>query len=250
MRTRIAISSLHPLDSNHSGFSCESGTMKALRISGRPTRFSGKVSLPPSKSYLHRALFVSGLASSESRIVNCGTVHNDDTLASVSALKALGARITSSRSYGGGFRVVPGSRSGSITLDARGSGTTARFLVPFAALCEEGTTVKIIGNRSLSTRPMDSIFAPLSQLGVQCRSINSDGKLPILVEGGGIKGGECEIDGSISSQFVSSLLISSVKAENDTSLFIRDPGRQVSKPYIEATLRVMKFFGFKIEVRR
>jgi 3-phosphoshikimate 1-carboxyvinyltransferase len=97
---------------------------------------------------------------------------------------------------------------------------------------------------------MEPIFEPLSRLGVNCRSINNDGKLPVVVEGGGIKGGTCEIDGTISSQFVSSLLISCVRAESDTIVSIKDPDNQVSKPYIESTLRVMASFGFRIKVER
>ena len=97
---------------------------------------------------------------------------------------------------------------------------------------------------------MESIFGPLCKLGVNLQSMNNDGKLPVIVEGGGIKGGTCEIDGSISSQFISSLLISCVRADNDTSLSVKDPDNQVSKPYIEATLRVMASFGFRIKVER
>ena len=224
---------------------------KVLRISGRPKSFSGSVRLPPSKSYLHRALFVSAITSSGSRIVNCGAVSNDDTQASICALKLLGARILRVSLSGGGFRVIPGlTRRSTIQLDARGSGTTARFLIPFAALSRKGASVTIVGNQSLSKRPMEPIFEPLSRLGVNCRSINNDGKLPVVVEGGGIKGGTCEIDGTISSQFVSSLLISCVRAESDTIVSIKDPDNQVSKPYIESTLRVMASFGFRIKVER
>ena len=194
---------------------------------------------------------MSAIVSSESRIINCGAIYNEDTQASMSALKLLGTRIIQSSLSGGGFTVIPGlTRRPNIQLDARGSGTTARFLIPFVALSRVGTSVTIVGNESLSQRPMDSIFEPLSRLGVNCRSINDDGKLPVVVEGGGIKGGTCEIDGSISSQFVSSLLISCVRAEKDTVLSIKDPSNQVSKPYIEATLRVLASFGFRIKVRR
>ena len=93
---------------------------KMLRISGRPKLFSGSVRLPPSKSDLHRALFVSAITSSGSTIVNCGAVSNDDTQASIYALKLLGARILRVSLSGGGFRVIPGlTRRSTIQLDAR-----------------------------------------------------------------------------------------------------------------------------------
>ena len=227
-----------------------SSSEKFLRVSGRPTKFYGTVKLPPSKSYLHRALFVSALASGESRITNCGARTNDDIKATVRALRALGARISSTGSHERLLISMGAPKKKEIQLYAGGSGTTARFLIPFCALTPVGTSVKITGNDSLSKRPMNSIFQPLAQLGVKARSIHEDGKLPILVEGGGIAGGECEVDGSVSSQFVSSLLISSVKARQNTTISIENPQDQVSSPYIEATISVMKYFGFKILVQR
>jgi len=97
---------------------------------------------------------------------------------------------------------------------------------------------------------MESIFASLKQLGVSSRSLNADGKLPIVVEGGGIRGGECEIDGSVSSQFISSLLISCTRADRETTIRIRNPKKLVSKPYIHATLKVLEWFGFEVKADR
>lgn len=222
-----------------------------LKISGRPRSFHGTVKLPPSKSYLHRALFVSALADSESALINCGTKTNDDIRATVRALRALGTKIKPTRQHGSGLEITPGLlRSNDVTLNAMGSGTTARFLIPFSALSPKRTQVTIVGNESLSNRPMETVFEPLSQLGVRVRSIDGNGKLPVLIEGGGIVGGQCEVDGSISSQFVSSLLISCVKAEKDTTISIENPEGQVSEPYIGATIQVMKEFGFKIRSER
>ncbi len=218
---------------------------------GRPRTFYGTVKLPPSKSYLHRALFVSALATGESTLTNCGTEKNDDIGATIRALISLGARIRSIRSYGGNLKVSPGiAESKDISLDAGGSGTTARFLIPFSALSSKGTMVTVAGNVSLSKRPMQAIFEPLFQLGVKVKSLSEVGRLPIAIEGGGIPGGNCEVDGSISSQFVSSLLISCVKAERDSTVSIKNPEDQVSAPYIDATIRIMRQFGFKISVKR
>src|SRR5271166_1148618 len=97
---------------------------KVLRIAGRPAYFSGSVRLPPSKSYLHRVFFVSAIASSESRIINCGAVSNEDAQASIASLRLLGIGIVPSRDSSGGFIVTPGMNSKTnIRLNARGSGT-------------------------------------------------------------------------------------------------------------------------------
>jgi 3-phosphoshikimate 1-carboxyvinyltransferase len=228
-----------------------SSSSKYLRVSGPPQKFSGTVKLPASKSYLHRGLFVSALAQSESALTGCGTETNDDIQATIKALSQLGAVIKSTRSAGGTIRVskeITNSRE--IMLDAGGSGTTARFLIPFASLSEEGTVVRISGNGSLSRRPMGTIFEPLQKLGVNAKSLSGDGKLPVIVEGGGMRGGECEVDGSTSSQFVSSLLISCVKSRGNCTVSIKNPGAQVSVPYIDSTLRMMSVFGYKIEAEK
>ncbi|HYB03754.1 MAG TPA: hypothetical protein VED17_04785, partial [Nitrososphaerales archaeon] len=228
-----------------------SSSRKYLRISGRPRSFSGTVRLPPSKSYLHRALFVAGQVLGQSTVANCGSVTNDDIVATIGALRLLGSAIKFSNSRNGSYQIVPGSpESDSLILNAEGSGTTARFLIPYSSLSPTGTKVKIIGNESLSKRPMDTIFETLSRLGVTAKSLSDDSKLPVEVEGGGIQGGECEIDGSVSSQFVSGLLISCVRARRDTLLSINNPEDQVSTPYIDATVQVLRAFGFKIRITR
>ncbi len=224
---------------------------KILQISGRPKRFNGTIRLPASKSYLHRALFVSALAFGTSTLTNCGNEVNDDIQASLSALIALGVKITKSKSQGGSFHVSSGtSKSSEITLNAGGSGTTARFLIPFSTLTPPGTRVKIFGNKSLSNRPMESIFQPLAKLGVKVTPLGEEGKLPLQIEGGGIHGGSCVVDGSVSSQFVSSLMISCTKANSDTTISIENPEKQVSSPYIEATIRVLRDFGLKIRTTK
>ena len=94
---------------------------------------------------------------------------------------------------------------------------------------------------------MESIFESLSELGVKCSYEKEKGKLPITIEGGGISGGECTVDGSISSQFISSLLISCTRAKNDCTIRIRDPSKLVSKPYIDATLAVLSYYGLEVK---
>lgn len=220
-----------------------------LEYPAGPADSSGTVRLPPSKSYLHRALFVAGQVAGQSTIANCGPVTNDDIVATVGAMRLLGATIKFFKSNNGSYQIVPGSpKRNNLVLSAGGSGTTARFLIPYSSLSPAGTKVRIVGNESLSNRPMDTIFEPLSRLGVNVKSLRNDGRLPVEVEGGGIQGGECEIDGSVSSQFLSGLLISCVKADEDSVVTIKNPEDQVSTPYIDATIQVIRAFGFKIHV--
>lgn len=219
---------------------------KYLMIAGRPKRFRGKLRLPPSKSYLHRALFIASLASGPSEITNCGTALSEDILATVDVLQAFGTKIERATRSNGTLRVIPGTTNhSSISIFARASGTTARFAIAYAALSKG--RIRLSGDDSLSRRPMQSIFESLAELGVKCSYENEVGKLPILINGGGIKGGECTVEGSISSQFISSLLISCTRAQSDCLIRIKDPTKLVSRPYIDATLAAISHFGLVVE---
>ena len=92
---------------------------------------------------------------------------------------------------------------------------------------------------------MYPILNALEQLGVHIYSTKMDGTPPLVVTGGGIKGGIAVIDGSVSSQFLSSLLISCIYADSEVTLRIKE--QQVSKPYVYSTLETMKTFGVKID---
>ncbi len=219
-----------------------------LCVRGPPEEFGARLRLPPSKSYVHRALFVASLGSSASKLTQCGDKLADDILASVGALRAFGCKITQSRDEGGSLHIIPGqSKKRKIKVYAEGSGTTARFAIAYAALASKGSTVEISGDDSLSMRPMHAIFESLPQLGVECSYSKQNGRLPVIIKGGGIDGGDCTIDGSISSQFASSLLISCTRATRDSTIKFKDPKVLVSKPYIDATLAVLAFFGLKVE---
>lgn len=223
---------------------------KYLRVAGQPLQFSGSLRLPASKSYLHRALFVASLASTPSRITNCGHLLSDDIIATIDTLSSLGNKVISSPENHGTLRVLPdNSVRSKISIFAKGSGTTARFAISFAAAAANpGTLVRLAGDDSLSKRPMEEIYHALTQLGVRCQYEKGEGRLPILIPGGGIRGGLCVVDGSISSQFVSSLLISCARAQTDCTIRIKNPSRLVSRPYIDATLKVLSHFGFEIKV--
>jgi 3-phosphoshikimate 1-carboxyvinyltransferase len=92
---------------------------------------------------------------------------------------------------------------------------------------------------------MGPILSSLGKLGGNCYSTKLNGTAPIVVKGGGLKGGNVTINGSISSQFLSSLLISAVRATNNVSIEVM--GDQVSRPYVLSTIATMEKFGIKIE---
>jgi len=129
-------------------------------------------------------------------------------------------------------------------VNVENSGTTLRFMTSAFSLAPEGFAV-LTGDSSIRRRPMGPLLDTLGQLGVQAWSSRGNGCAPVVVKTGGMRGGKASIRGDVSSQFISSLLISTPMAEIDTSLRVADA---VSRPYIEMTLRLAEHFG--VEVRK
>jgi 3-phosphoshikimate 1-carboxyvinyltransferase len=205
------------------------------------SRLSGCVRCPSSKSYSHRAIAISSLAHRQSRINH--VLLSRDTLATIVGCSALGADIkydpTSMRING-----IDQFNPPENVINAENSGTTIRIITAMSALVRTGYTV-LTGDESLCNRPMQPLLDALHQIGVEAYSTKQNGTPPLIVKGGGIKGGTTIIDGSISSQFISGLLISSIYADSEVVLKVK--GKLVSKPYVSATLATMKHFGVCID---
>lgn len=202
----------------------------------KPSKLSGTIKPPNSKSYTHRALCLGLLSSSPTLIVN--PLLSRDTNATLDSCVKLGAKINSLDSS---LELIPPSvLSNPSEFNVENSGTTLRFLTSISALVPEGS-ITITGDSSIQKRPMQPLIDSLNDLGVNCRSIGNDGTPPLIVMGGGIRGGTTEISGSISSQFISSMLISCSKADQETSIKLIEP--IVSAPYIDSTLFMIDKFG-------
>jgi len=198
---------------------------------------TGTISCPPNKSYSHRAIFLASLASGKSTLRN--VLLSRDTLATVNACKSFGAKIEISNStvlVVGSGEVNPQT----LEIDASNSGTTIRISTAIASLSDK--TITLTGDSSLKKRPMQPLLDALKQLGVQCTS--TDGKPPVTVKGIS-DGGITHIAGSISSQFISALLIAGPKMKNGITLEI--DGELVSKPYLDSTIATMKKFGVTVD---
>jgi 3-phosphoshikimate 1-carboxyvinyltransferase len=207
----------------------------------RRSRLNGSVRCPSSKSYSHRAIAIASLADRYSTITH--VLMARDTLATLTGCCALGADIK----YDATKMHIKGSNSFTPpenVINAENSGTTIRILTAMASLVRTGYTV-LTGDESLRNRPMQPLLDALRQLGVAAYSTKENGTAPLIVKGGGIKGGTTVVDGSISSQFISGLLIASIYADSEIVVKVR--GNIVSKPYIHATLATMKHFGVSIE---
>jgi len=199
----------------------------------------GNIVCPSNKSYTHRAIFLASLADGKSIIKNI--LRSGDTNATINACKNFGVEI---KDVGNDITV---SSTGELkihsnTIDAANSGTTIRIATAISALSND--KIVLTGDSSLKKRPMQPLLDALESLGAKCSS--SNGNPPISVSGT-IKGGEVKIPGNISSQFISALMITAPKLENGLILNIQ--GKLVSKPYIDATITMMKKFGVEVETK-
>jgi len=200
------------------------------------------VRVPGSKSLTNRALVCAALAAGTSWIT--GALDADDTEAMISCLRHLGADVDVDAEVGTVEVVGTGGelREGPLDLDVRLSGTTARFVLPVLGIGPG--PYRLDGAASLRARPMGHGIAALRQLGVEVEHRGEPGHLPVLVHGH-VAGDEVEVDGSISSQFVSGLLLAAPCYRGGLS--VRVGQTLVSAPYVAMTIAVMEAFGASVE---
>lgn len=205
-----------------------------------PRRIRNAVAtVPGSKSYTQRALVLAALADGESVLHN--PLIAEDTLLLLEALQDLGADIKigegNIRVIGTGGRISPLSDHRDISLG--NNGTAMRLLISLAAL-GKGDYV-LTGGERLRERPVRPLLDALAQLGAQAESLKADGCPPVLVRGGGLRGGIAVLEDIESSQFVSSLLIAAPFADSDVRIEVR--GEIPSRPYVDLTVKAMADFG-------
>jgi len=207
-----------------------------LNVSPAST-LSGTVRTPSSKSLTIRALVAGLLADGETKIKF--PLDSLDTKACMSACEQLGAKISKEDDV-----LAVSGTGGNITatsapIDTLNSGTTIRIMTGVAALA--GEQVTLTGDESIQKRPIKPLLDALTQLGVSCTSKN--GNPPHTVQGP-LAGGECVIPGDVSSQFISSILMSAPYAQEDVVLKISTELK--SRPYVDLTLSVLEDFGVDV----
>jgi len=216
------------------------GSLEVVPLAGP---LDATVRVPGSKSITNRALVCAALAEGESRLV--GVLEADDTLAMVAALRLLDVAVTLDTTTATAVVVGTGGRlpARAVTVDARQSGTTARFLAPLLAL--GAGSYRLDGSAQLRARPMGPTFDALAGLGARIEPVGEPGRLPVAVVGGGMRGGEVALAGDVSSQFLSGLLlVGPLLAEG---LVVRLTTPLVSRPYVDLTVSTMGAFGARVD---
>ena len=210
-------------------------------------RVEGEINLPGSKSLSNRALLLAALAHGTTEVTNL--LDSDDIRHMLNALKSLGVsyELSSDKTVctitgvGGAFNWQNG-----LSLFLGNAGTAMRPLA--AALCLKGqqdAEVVLTGEPRMKERPIKHLVDALVQVGANVQYLEREGYPPLAIRNTGLQGGKVQIDGSISSQFLTALLMAAPLAEGDMEIQIM--GELVSKPYIDITLAMMKDFGVTVE---
>lgn len=197
------------------------------------------VVLPGSKSITNRALLAAALADGDTTLE--GVLFADDTEAMVAGLIELGVSIEVDREN---ERVVVEGCGGELpgletTIDARQSGTTARFLTPAVALGAAPVTVD--ADPQMRDRPMDDQIAALREMGVTVEELGEPGRLPLRLTGP-LQAAGIALAADVSSQFLSGLLLAGAINGLDARLTTA----AVSRPYLDMTAAVMRSFGAEV----
>jgi len=220
--------------------------MKSLLLA--PIRsVGGTVRLPGSKSLSNRILLLAALAKGTTEIDNL--LDSDDVRHMLDALDTLGrnpsfdaeARRVCVDGGGGPLSTEAAFEPGPIFLG--NAGTAMRPLT--AALAASHGTFTLTGEPRMYERPIGHLLAPLRELGASIDCTKDEGYPPLHIQAAGLRGGTVSIDGSVSSQFLTALLMAAPLAEGPVTIHI--DGDLVSKPYILITLDVMRRFGIEVE---
>ncbi|MEQ0580518.1 3-phosphoshikimate 1-carboxyvinyltransferase [Pantoea dispersa] len=206
-------------------------------------RVDGTVNLPGSKSVSNRALLLAALANGITRLTNL--LDSDDVKHMLNALQALGVSYTLSADRtvcevvgnGGPLRAEQ-----PLELFLGNAGTAMRPLA--AALCLGEQSVVLTGEPRMKERPIGHLVDALRQGGARIDYLEQTDYPPLRLNGG-FTGGEVSVDGSVSSQFLTALLMTAPLAQQDTTITIK--GELVSKPYIDITLHLMRCFGVDVD---
>ncbi|KAL6059567.1 3-dehydroquinate dehydratase (3-dehydroquinase) [Balamuthia mandrillaris] len=239
-----------------------------------PTIVNGEIVVPGSKSISNRMLALAGLA--EGKVNIHGLLHADDTLVMLSALQELGVRFewkeegkVLSLEGSGGHLTVPSSWTSPDAVKPfylGNAGTASRFLTSMCTLVtfrqdsEEEEKVRqneeqgqkpltvLTGSQRLKERPIKDLLEALQENGCDIRCPEKEGYFPLEVRGGGLRGGRMNLSAKISSQYVSSILLSAPYAkEADVELCLKGGGAPVSKPFIDMTVNLIRSFGVSVE---
>lgn len=205
---------------------------------------NGTVNVPGSKSLSNRALLLAALADGETTLTNL--LDSDDIRHMLDALSKLGIRYSLSADK---TQCTVVGNKGAFTCNSSkelylgNAGTAMRPLC--AALAASSGEFVLTGEPRMEERPIGALVDALRQAGANVDYLKNDGFPPLSIKGHKLNGGNIKVDGSVSSQFLTAVLMAAPLFNHDSDIEII--GELVSKPYIDITLHTMSQFGIKVE---
>lgn len=204
-----------------------------MNVIVKPEKLKGSINAISSKSYAHRALFCAALSKGENKIKI--DILSDDIKSTINVLKEMGVNITKDKNI---FTIIPPEKyKNNLILNVGESGTTLRFLIPTIAVL--GLKVQIIRMGTLINRTNSVFFDILPEKGLNIYEKNES----IYMESK-IDSGEYTLDGDVSSQFISGLIIALSSLEKESVVIVKKTLE--SKPYVDMTVDVVNSFGAKV----
>jgi 3-phosphoshikimate 1-carboxyvinyltransferase len=205
------------------------------------------IRVPGSKSITNRALIMGALSDPIQGCEINGALCSEDTEIMITALRELGFSVRTDWEKSS-IHVKRGSHESAIPAEKAdlfvgNSGTSMRFLTALVSLGHG--VYRLDGVARMRERPMSDLLRALRQLGIESCSERGDGYPPIVVYGGGLKGGKVSISGEVSSQFLSGLLMATPLASQETWIHVEDG--LVSRPYVDMTVAMMRDFGVRVD---
>ena len=211
-----------------------------MKVKIKPNILSGEIVIPPSKSYSHRAIISAALAKGKKKSKINNLKFSVDIETTVKIMENWGAKITKKESsleiIGNEGKIVPKKNY----IQCNESGSTIRFLIPVSLTSENELIFD--GKGKLIDRPLDSYYKIFDEQEIKYKT--SEGKLPLKVNGK-LKAGNYEIDGNVSSQFITGLLYALPLLDGDSTIVINK--NLESKGYVDLTLEILKLSGIKIK---
>lgn len=215
----------------------------SIEIQPLPHSVNASITPPGSKSLTNRALMIAAMTAGKSTLT--GALDSDDTIAMLDSLQRLG--VEASHDAASATMTVEGVGGNfpnkTAELFIGNSGTSIRFLT--AMLGFAGGKYKLDGIERMHERPIGPLVDAIQNLGGGITALSPNNCPPVQIDGQAIRGGEVTLSGSLSSQYLSGLLMASPLAQETVTLQIDGP--LISKPYVQMTCEVMKAFGVKVD---